>query len=54
VQELLGWLSTGQVIHQEDVQESFENAPRTFFRLFEGKNHGKQLLKIADLPMERN
>ncbi len=54
VQELLGWLSTGQVVHQEDVQEGFENAPRTFFRLFEGKNLGKQLLKIADLSMERN
>jgi NADPH-dependent curcumin reductase CurA len=54
VEALLGWLSEGKIVHQEDIQEGFENAPRTFFRLFEGKNLGKQLLKIADLPMARN
>lgn len=54
VAELLGWLAEGKIVHQEDIQEGFENAPQTFFRLFEGKNLGKQLLKIADLPLERN
>ena len=54
VAELLGWLAEGKIVHQEDIQAGFENAPQTFFRLFEGKNLGKQLLKIADLPLERN
>ncbi len=54
VEALLGWLAAGEIVHQEDIQEGFENAPRTFLRLFEGKNLGKQLLKIADLPLERN
>ncbi len=54
VADLLGWLAAGEIVHQEDIQEGFENAPRTFLRLFEGKNLGKQLLKIADLPLERN
>ena len=49
VQELSGWLDSGQLVHQEDIQEGFANAPRTFLRLFEGKNLGKQLLKIADV-----
>lgn len=49
VQELNGWLDSGQLVHQEDIQEGFANAPRTFLRLFEGKNLGKQLLKIADV-----
>jgi NADPH-dependent curcumin reductase CurA len=39
----------GKLKHQEDVQEGLENAPRTLLRVFEGKNRGKQLLKIADL-----
>ena len=49
VQELNGWLDSGQLVHQEDIQEGFANAPRTFLRLFEGKNLGKQLLKIANV-----
>lgn len=53
VQELSGWLDSGQLAHQEDIQDGFAHAPRTFLRLFEGKNLGKQLLKIADLPLER-
>ena len=50
-QELMDWITSGKLTFQEDIQEGFENAPRTFLRLFEGKNMGKQLLKIADLPV---
>ena len=32
----------------EDLREGFENAPDTLKGLFDGKNKGKQLLKIAD------
>src|SRR5262245_23977510 len=53
IQELAGWVTTGQIKHEEDIQEGFENAPKTFLRLFEGKNLGKQLLKIADPPLPR-
>ena len=45
------WIQGGQLKHAEDVQEGFDNAPATFLRLFEGKNLGKQLLKIADAPV---
>ncbi len=51
VAELSGWIQSGQLKHAEDVQEGFENTPATFLRLFEGKNLGKQLLKIADAPV---
>jgi len=47
--ELLGWIGSGEIAYAEDIQEGIENAPQTFFRLFEGKNLGKQLLKVADL-----
>lgn len=51
IQELSGWIQSGQLKHAEDVQEGFENTPKTFLRLFEGKNLGKQLIKIADAPV---
>jgi NADPH-dependent curcumin reductase CurA len=50
-QELAGWIASGQLKHGEDVQEGIENTPKTFLRLFEGKNIGKQLLKIAEPPL---
>jgi NADPH-dependent curcumin reductase CurA len=51
MQDLSSWLSEGRIKHAEDVQEGIENAPATFLRLFQGKNKGKQLLKIADAPI---
>jgi len=42
------WIDNGDLVFREDIQEGFENAPKTLMRLFTGKNFGKQLLKIAD------
>ena len=42
------WISEGKINCKEDMQEGFENAPKTLRRLFESKNKGKQLLRIAD------
>ncbi len=46
--ELAGWVMAGDIAYSEDVQHGFENAPRTFLRLFQGLNTGKQLLHVAD------
>lgn len=51
IQALSGWIRSGQLKHAEDIQEGFENTPATFLRLFEGKNLGKQLLRIAEAPI---
>jgi NADPH-dependent curcumin reductase CurA len=48
---LAEWVRAGRIVHREDVQEGFENAPRTFLRLFHGQNFGKQLLKLSDPPI---
>ena len=48
IKELLGWIASGDLKFQVDVQEGFDNIPDTLQRLFTGKNLGKQLLKIAD------
>jgi hypothetical protein len=42
-----GWVAEGRIVHKEDVQRGFENAPRTFQRLFRGENTGKQLLALV-------
>jgi NADPH-dependent curcumin reductase CurA len=49
--ELAGWVMGGKIQHLEDIQEGFENAPETLLRLFDGRNFGKQLLKLADPPL---
>lgn len=48
VAALSQWVREGRLKHEEDVQEGLENAPQTLLRLFEGKNRGKQLLKVAE------
>jgi hypothetical protein len=50
-QQLLEWVKSGKIKFKEDIQEGLENAPRTLLRLFEGKNFGKQLLRVADPPI---
>jgi NADPH-dependent curcumin reductase CurA len=49
--QLAQWVMEGKIAHAEDVQHGLENAPKTFLRLFQGKNLGKQLLKVADPPI---
>jgi NADPH-dependent curcumin reductase CurA len=46
--DLTRWSESGEIVVEEDIQEGFENTPKTFLRLFQGKNLGKQLLKIAE------
>jgi NADPH-dependent curcumin reductase CurA len=48
ITDLLSWIQSGQLKYQVDLQEGFENIPKTLQRLFTGQNIGKQLLKIAD------
>ena len=47
-QQLGEWVATDKLKFAVDMQEGFENTPNTFLRLFEGKNLGKQLLKVAN------
>ncbi len=48
INDLAAWLQSGKIVHQVDLQQGFENIPKTLLRLFTGQNNGKQLLKIAD------
>jgi hypothetical protein len=41
------WIHAEKVRYKEDIQQGFENAPRTLMRLFAGENFGKQLLQVV-------
>ena len=44
---LAAWTREGRIVTVEDVQEGpLEAAPATLRRLFEGRNRGKQLLRL--------
>jgi len=45
---LAGWVQAGKLKYRVDVQHGLENAPATLRRLFEGRNEGKQLLRVAE------
>jgi NADPH-dependent curcumin reductase CurA len=47
LQALARLMAEGKLKAAEDIQEGFENCPATLRRLFEGKNLGKQVLKLT-------
>ena len=48
-QEMAGWLSAGKLKTREDIADGgIERFPETLLRLFEGKNTGKLVLKVAE------
>lgn len=51
IRDLRAWVDAGDLVYEEDVQEGLEHAPATLQRLFDGRNIGKQLLKITDPPL---
>ena len=46
ITDLTAWVKSGELVHQEDVQEGFDSIPDTLNRLFTGKNLGKQIQKL--------
>ncbi len=46
--QLAVWALEGNFAFRNDIQEGFEEIPAAFMRLFEGKNQGKQLLRISE------
>ena len=47
-QQLNQWVSEGKLKFKETIVEGFEKLPETFIGLFEGKNTGKYLVKVAE------
>lgn len=48
IPELAMWRASGQLVDREDILEGLSQAPAGLVRLFEGKNFGKQLVRVAE------
>lgn len=48
VSDMTGWLKAGRIKYQETVLEGFERAPEGLIGLFEGRNSGKMLIRVAE------
>lgn len=45
--QLAAWLHDGKIHYREDVIDGLENAPRAFIGMLQGRNTGKQLVKVG-------
>lgn len=50
LERLTRWVQSGEVKYREDIVEGIENAPAAFAGLMEGRNFGKQLVRIGEDP----
>jgi NADPH-dependent curcumin reductase CurA len=48
VEDMTRWLKNGEIKYQETILDGFERAPEGLIGLFEGRNAGKMLIRIAD------
>ena len=48
VSDMTGWLKSGRIKYQETILDGFERAPEGLIGLFEGRNSGKMLIKVAE------
>lgn len=49
VSKAIQWLAEGKLKYHETVAEGIENAPSAFIDLLQGKNIGKQIVRLADI-----
>lgn len=52
-EDLTGWLKRGKLKFREDVAHGIEAAPQAFIGMLQGKNQGKQLVQLSELPSSR-
>jgi NADPH-dependent curcumin reductase CurA len=46
--QLAAWLKDGAIVYRETIVDGLENAPQAFLDLFDGKNVGKQLVRVSE------
>ena len=47
LRQLAAWYREGKLKLEETIEEGLENAPRAFIGMLQGKNTGKQLVKVS-------
>ncbi|RUP48533.1 hypothetical protein BC936DRAFT_144442 [Jimgerdemannia flammicorona] len=46
--EVVGWVKSGELVVSDSVVEGIENTPKALVDMLQGKNLGKQLVKVAE------
>ena len=46
IKQLASWLHAGKLAYSETIVEGFDNIPKAFLDLFEGRNEGKMIVKV--------
>ena len=49
LRQLGQWLREKKLRYREDLIEGLENAPRAFIGMLQGRNIGKQLVKVSEM-----
>jgi NADPH-dependent curcumin reductase CurA len=52
-EDCAAWVRDGKIRYREDIVEGLDQAPQAFLKLFEGKNVGKLLVRVAPDPTRR-
>jgi NADPH-dependent curcumin reductase CurA len=47
LQDMAGWIASGQIKYNETIDDGIENAAGAFLKLFRGENLGKMLVKLS-------
>ena len=47
LRQLTAWFNEGKLKYEETIEEGLENAPRAFIGMLQGRNLGKQLVKVT-------
>ncbi|MEL6385946.1 MAG: NADP-dependent oxidoreductase [Pseudomonadota bacterium] len=50
IQAMAGWLMAGKIRFETDIVEGLDNAPASLERLFTGKNLGKLVVQVSEVP----
>ncbi|MCY9165845.1 NADP-dependent oxidoreductase [Bacillus atrophaeus] len=51
--QLAEWLKDGKLHYEETITEGFDKIPDAFLGLFQGKNKGKQLIKVSEPSVKK-
>ena len=48
IRDMPQWVKEGRIKYREDVADGLENAPTAFMGMLQGRNFGKQLVRVAE------
>jgi len=50
IEKMTAWVNNGKIKYKEDFIDGLENSPKAFIGLLDGKNFGKQIIRVSEDP----